>query len=105
MRSPSAASMCSEKISTGPALRTSFLSIARRPTSSTGRRFSRAQVQEVEGVEAAVHWPSRPEEAMKVGQALGAVSYRLAIQHEISRELAQCRRERNELGGPVPAIP
>ena len=42
---------------------------------------------------------------MKVGQALGAVSYRLAIQHEVSRKLAQCRRDGDKLGGPIPAVP
>ena len=42
MRSLSAASMCSEKISTGPALRMSFFNIARWPTSSTGADQSRA---------------------------------------------------------------
>ena len=36
---------------------------------------------------------------MKVGQALGAMSDRLAVQYEISRQLAQCRRDGNELGG------
>jgi PHD/YefM family antitoxin component YafN of YafNO toxin-antitoxin module len=42
---------------------------------------------------------------MKVGQALGTVSYRLAIQHEVSRKLAQCRRDGDKLGGPIPAVP
>jgi hypothetical protein len=58
MRSPSAASMCSEKISTGPALRIGFFSIARRPTSSTGRRSavrrcrrSRSRIRGRDGVE------------------------------------------------------
>jgi hypothetical protein len=36
---------------------------------------------------------------MKVRQALGAVSDRLAVQYEISRELAQGRCDGNELGG------
>src|SRR5215204_3076122 len=39
---------------------------------------------------------------MKVGQALGAMSDRLAVQYEVSRDLAQRCRDGDELGGPVP---
>src|SRR4051812_45772757 len=42
---------------------------------------------------------------MKVGQALGAVSDRLAVQYQVSRQLAQRCRDGDELGGPVPAVP
>src|SRR5215213_4621611 len=42
---------------------------------------------------------------MKVGQALRAVSYRLAVKHEVGGQLAQSRRDGNELGGPVAAVP
>ena len=41
---------------------------------------------------------------MKVGQALGAMSDRLAVQYEISREFAQRCRDSDELGGPVAAV-
>ena len=33
------------------------------------------------------------------------MSDRLAVQYEVSREFAQCRRDGDELGGPVPAVP
>src|SRR5215207_8661667 len=42
---------------------------------------------------------------MKVGQTLGAVSYRVAVQYEVGREPAQRCRDGGELSGPVAAVP
>ena len=50
-------------------------------------QISHAQVQEVEGIEAGRPLAVASQEAMKLGQALRAVSDRLAVQYEISREL------------------
>jgi hypothetical protein len=92
MRSPSAASMLLGKDQHRPCPPEKLFQHRSAAEEFHPPQISHAQVQEVEGVEAGRPLAVAPQEAMKVGQALRAVSDRLAVQYEISRQVAQrCR--------------